>query len=69
MFVARFDEKRQNILKTHSVGNSGYMIFERNKKDQYELSFRSDDPEKEDGDDESDFLIKQKDTAARSYNN
>ena len=44
------------------------MIFERNKKDQYELRYRSDDLEK-DADDEPDYLIKEKDQPARSYVN
>lgn len=64
--IARFDEKRHNILKTHHLGNSVYMLFTRNKKDQYELTYRSDSSYK-DFEDEPDYLIKQKDMQTRSY--
>ena len=58
--MARFDEKDHDIIKTHSIGNSGYLILRINKKDTDDLEFRSDNYEK-DLNDEPNYIIKEKD--------
>jgi len=65
LLVAQFDEKRPDVVKTHLVGNSGYMIVRPNEEGKYELEFKSE--EQYDKNNEPKYVVKEKEIPARTY--
>ena len=65
LFVAQFDEKRPDVVKTHLVGNSGYMILRPNADGKYDLEFKSEEQYDKNG--EPNYIVKEKEIPARTY--
>ena len=57
LFVAQFDEKRPDVVKTHLVGNSGYMILRPNADGKYDLEFKSEEQYDKNG--EPNYIVKE----------